>query len=132
MNEISIMQKTQSHFVVGYIDSYSEDTKIYIVMEYCQNGDLCTYMEKNKKIKLSDNFVWKALIHICLGLNCLHEQNVVHRDLKTLNIFLTKEKACKLGDLGEARWITGKEEEEETEERAGTPYYLAPELWCKK
>lgn len=101
-------------------------------MEYCQNGDLCTYMEKNKKIKLSDNFVWKALIHICLGLNCLHEQNVVHRDLKTLNIFLTKEKACKLGDLGEARWITGKEEEEETEERAGTPYYLAPELWCKK
>ena len=35
MNEISIMQKTNSHFVVGYIDSYSEDTKIYIVMEYC-------------------------------------------------------------------------------------------------
>ena len=89
-------------------------------------------MEKNKKIKFSDNFVWKCLIHIFLGLHCLHDMKVVHRDLKTLNIFLTKEKACKLGDLGEARWITGHEEEEETEERAGTPYYLAPELWCKK
>ena len=73
MNEISIMQKTHSHFVVGYIESYSEDTKIYIVMEYCQNGDLCTYMEKMKKIKFSDNFVWKCLIHIMLGLHCLHD-----------------------------------------------------------
>jgi serine/threonine protein kinase len=35
MNEISIMQKTHSHFVAGYLESYSEDTKIYIVMEYC-------------------------------------------------------------------------------------------------
>ena len=72
MNEISIMQKANSHFVVGYLDSYSDGTKIYIVMEYCQNGDLCTYMEKNKKIKFSDNFVWKALIHTCLGLFSLH------------------------------------------------------------
>ena len=101
--EIELLQRLNSHFIVGYIDSYTDGTKIYIVMEHCQNGDLCTYMEKNKKVKFGDNFIWKCLIHVCLGLYHLHSQNIVHRDLKTLNVFLTKDKTCKLGDFGEAR-----------------------------
>ena len=74
MNEIKLLQKLNSHFIVGYIDSYTVDTKIYIVMEYCQNRDLFNYIQKNQKLKFSENFIWKVLIHICLGIFHLHSQ----------------------------------------------------------
>ena len=87
-------------------------------------------------------------IHVCLGLHYLHSRNVIHRDLKSLNIFLTKDNSAKIGDLGNARKIEdygrldslakiGEEFERESEDqdsekppqKVGTPFYLAPELW---
>jgi serine/threonine protein kinase len=72
LNEIKLLQKLNSHFIVGYVDSYTVDTKICIVLEYCQNRDLYTYLQKNRKLKFSENFVWKVLIHVCLGIFHLH------------------------------------------------------------
>lgn len=67
MNETKFLNEINSNFIVGYIDTYIEGTNVNIVMEYCQNGDLFTYMERNKK-PFVNNFIWKVFIHMCLGL----------------------------------------------------------------
>lgn len=93
------------NFIVGYFDSFIEDTKINIVMEYCHHGDLFSHIKKQHQKAFVDNFVWKVFIHICLGVHQLHQKDIVHRDLKSLNIFLTKDNSAKVGDLGAARRI---------------------------
>ena len=47
-----------------------------------------------------DNLIWKIFINICLGVQYLHNRNIIHRDLKSLNIFMVKENYAKIGDLG--------------------------------
>ena len=61
-----------------------------------------SYVKKQNNKLFTENFVWKVFIQICLGVHYLHSQNVLHRDLKTLNIFLTKDKEAKIGDFGAA------------------------------
>ena len=46
MQEIELLAELDSHFIVGYHDSFIDDTKINIIMEYCQHGDLSTYIKK--------------------------------------------------------------------------------------
>jgi NIMA (never in mitosis gene a)-related kinase len=70
---------------------------------------------------------------MCLGIHYLHSRNIIHRDLKSLNIFLTKDNSAKIGDLGAARRldVDGNiiEEVSEIPVKVGTPFFLAPELW---
>lgn len=103
--EIDLMARLDSHFIVGYFDSFIEDTKINIVMEYCHHSDLCSHIKKQNGKAFVDNFIWKVFIHICLGIHYLHSRDVIHRDLKSLNIFLTKDNSAKVGDLGASRQI---------------------------
>jgi NIMA (never in mitosis gene a)-related kinase len=60
----------------------------------------------------------------------MHENNILHRDLKTQNIFLTKNKIIKVGDLGIARVLKGNNDMATT--IIGTPYYMSPELFSNK
>ena len=90
MQEVTIMAEIDSHFVVGYFDSFITATNaICIVMEYCQHGDLCNAIKKQSGKSFANNFLWKVFIHICLGVHYLHARNVIHRDIKSLNVFLT-------------------------------------------
>ena len=154
MQEIAIMAEIDSHFVVGYYDSFITEQTICIIMEHCQHGDLCTAIKKQKGKLFPNNFLWKVFIHICLGMHYLHARNVIHRDIKSLNVFLTKDNSAKLGDFGNIKKIKDKpaandvassglerigeeteheseagQTEEEEVQKVGTPYYLAPELW---
>jgi len=96
-------------------------------MEYCEHGDLHSYLKKLKNNKyLSENVVWKFFIQISLGVHHLHHHNILHRDLKTLNIFLTKENNIRIGDLGVAKMMASAENF--VRSKVGTPYYLSPEI----
>jgi NIMA (never in mitosis gene a)-related kinase len=109
-------------------------------MEYCQHHDLCSYIKKQNGKPFVENFIWKVFIHICLGVHYLHSRDIIHRDLKSLNIFLTKDNSAKVGDLGASRKIdeNGNIEDDFNEpgtpqnHKVGTPFYLAPELWNDK
>ena len=96
-------------------------------MEYCNNGDLNQFIEKKKKTKtyLNEDFIWQIFLKILIGLGYLHKQNILHRDLKTLNIFLTNLFEIKIGDMGVAK-ILSKNSFART--FVGTPYYLSPEI----
>ena len=47
--------------------------------------------------------IWKFFIEMCLGMQYLHSNKVLHRDIKTINMFLTKDNSIKIGDLGVAK-----------------------------
>lgn len=98
-----------SPYIVSYIDSFISDTKVNIIMEYCDHGDLESYLlnkAKNSKKGLPENSIWRIFIQICLGVHYLHNKDILHRDLKALNIFLCKDNIVKIGDLGVARKVS--------------------------
>ncbi len=116
-----------SKYIVQYIESFEEKNKFYIIMEYCDKGDLYNYMEEKKKTKqfLEENEILKFFTQIAIGLGYIHKNNILHRDLKSLNIFLTKEGKIKIGDLGIAKIL---EKEKYTNTFIGTIYYMSPEI----
>ena len=116
-----------SPFIVKYYDSFvSHNTKINIIMEFCEHGDLHSFLKKLQGKHLNENKIWKFFIQITLGMHHLHSQNILHRDLKTLNIFLTKTNLIRIGDLGVAKILQSAENF--VRSKVGTPYYLSPEV----
>ena len=141
-NEATILSSLNSEYVVKYYESFIEDNKLNIIMEYCEGGDLSTYMKQYKakilsnksynsfsSLILPENLIWKMFIQISLGLYHIHKKKILHRDLKTLNIFLTKDYNCKIGDLGVAKILNGTNH---ANTFVGTPYYLSPEICEEK
>ena len=72
-----------------------------IVMEYADNGDvfqkICEYQQQGTTIK--EKIIWKIFIQSVRGLKALHDLKILHRDMKSANIFLWKDYTAKLGDL---------------------------------
>ena len=84
-------------------------------------------MNKSRIKRLyKEDTVWKFFIQICLGLNYLHSQNILHRDLKSPNVFMDAKYRLQLGDLGVAKYLGS---DPATQTQIGTPYYLSPEIW---
>jgi len=126
-NESKIMATLSSEFVVKYYDSFIENKNLYIIMEYCDGGDLCNFLNIQAKLKksMTEDKIWKYFIQISLGLAFIHSKKVLHRDLKTLNIFLTKDEKVRIGDLGVAKVLS---QQNFAQTFIGTPYYLSPEI----
>ena len=130
-NEASILKKINCKFIVKYYESFEENNTFNIIMEYCEKGTLSslisTLKKKNKHLK--ENQIWNFFIQISIGLSYLHNKKILHRDLKTKNIFLTKNLNIKIGDLGIAKIL---KEKNHTNTLIGTPFYLSPEICEEK
>ena len=126
-SEAKILSLIKSNYVVKYYESFIEKEDLNIVMEYCDNGDLCNYLKEQKKknIPLKEDLIWQIFIKITLGLTTIHKMKILHRDLKTLNIFLNKDMGIKIGDLGVAKQLN---QVSFANTLIGTPYYLSPEM----
>ena len=125
--EARILSSVSSPYIVKYYESFEENNYLNIVMEYCDGGDLGEFLNKNKKTRylLKEDLIWQIFIKITIGLATLHKSKILHRDLKTLNIFLTKNLDIKIGDFGVAKILTKTGFAKTV---IGTPYYLSPEL----
>ena len=129
--EAKILHSINSNYVVKYYDSFKENENLNIVMEYCDGGDLNDFLIEKKKLgqPLEEPFIWKIFIKITIGLADIHKLKILHRDLKTLNIFLKQNFDIKIGDLGVAK-VLSKNNFARTV--IGTPYYLSPEICEEK
>ena len=97
-------------------------------MEFANEGDLNKKIleMKKKEIYFSEDTIWNWFTQICLALKHVHDRKVIHRDLKTQNIFLTNEGKVKLGDFGIAKPLMMTLDKIKTV--IGTPYYMSPEI----
>ncbi len=97
-------------------------------MEYVGGGDIASKIEECKKrhFEINETTIWKYFCQILIGLKKLHDMKIIHRDIKSANLFLSKNyEVIKLGDLGVAK--IAKQDFAKTQ--IGTPLYLAPEIW---
>ena len=146
-NEIKILSQLDSPFIVKLYEVFSinlneevynikdeknDEQMMCLVLELCENGDLNDKI-KEKKQK-NELFIEKEILHyfyeILQGLYYLHKNRVLHRDLKTLNIFLTKDNHIKIGDFGVSKKLINNNIYAYT--FVGTPYYLSPEICQNK
>ncbi|XP_076341063.1 serine/threonine-protein kinase Nek4-like [Tachypleus tridentatus] len=129
--EVQLLATLKHPNIVSYLHSFqSPDGILNIIMGYCEGGDLYSVIRKRKGILFDEPQVAQWFIQICMALQYLHDQKILHRDLKTQNIFLTKSKVIKVGDLGIARVLDGTLDMATT--LIGTPYYMSPELFLNK
>jgi NIMA (never in mitosis gene a)-related kinase 1/4/5 len=128
--EAMLMERLTNSYIVQMYDSFTTDKKINIVMELCENGDLGLHLKRQQGRNLSETKVWKFFIEMCLGIQYLHANRILHRDIKTINMFLAKGDVIKIGDLGVARELNQTANMAHTV--VGTPYYLSPELCEEK
>ena len=130
--EVSILKKVSHQNVIKYYSSFLEKEILYLIMEYAQLGDLYSLIKHYKKhSKYFDEIdLWKISLEILSGLEYLHSQKIIHRDIKCLNLFITKDRHVKIGDLGASTNTSGIDSLHYT--RVGTPLYLSPELVKQK
>ena len=113
-NEIELITKLNHQNIVKYYKSFTENNKIYIIMEYFDNGDLDNYIkalkeDKNKEENIKKEEIWNIFYQCMSGLNYLHSMGVIHRDISPQNIFMTKNKIIKIGDFGVSAKFKDKE-----------------------
>jgi serine/threonine protein kinase len=101
-----------------------EETQFGIVLEFCENGSLKTYLESNKNLNFKIKL--KILIDISKGMEYIHFKKLIHRDLKLDNVLLTKDGTAKISDFGISRSLTDKTNSKTM--RVGTALYMAPEV----
>ena len=129
LNEIRILSSLNHPNIIGYHEAFF-DTKtrtLNIVLEYAEGGDLHQKIKNNIKAHLhfTEKTIWDWIIQILEGLKYLNDNKIMHRDLKCANIFISKDKILKLGDLNLS--IIAKKGMAKT--KTGTPYYCSPEIW---
>ena len=105
MKEVNILKSIDHINVIRYYGSFLEKNYLYIVMEYAEGGDLHRLLRKNRaeNKKFSERDLWMFAYEISLAINVLHNKNIIHRDIKCLNLFLTRENRIKLGDMGQSK-----------------------------
>lgn len=103
MRELKLMQRLRHPNVVQFLDSFETNSYIYVVMEYVENGSLAHMIKPQQFGKLSEGLAAKYTYEILLGLQYLHSKGIIHRDIKSANLLLTKDGKVKVADFGLAK-----------------------------
>ncbi|CAD8158977.1 unnamed protein product [Paramecium pentaurelia] len=128
LNEIQILKSLKNPNIIEIIDVLQTENNYYIILEYCNHGDLESLIYKTHQITHEDHF--QFLIDILTAFTTLIKQGIMHRDLKPANILVHIEnnrKIFKLGDFGFARQISNYKNQI-MESKVGTPYYMSPQI----
>ncbi|XP_007421272.1 serine/threonine-protein kinase Nek3 isoform X1 [Python bivittatus] len=126
-NESIILAKMKHPNIVTYAESFEADGHLHIVMEYCDDGDLIQKIKFQKGKLFPEDMILKWFAQMCLGVKYIHEKRILHRDIKSKNIFLTQNGKIKLGDFGSAVLLNSPMAYACS--YVGTPYYVPPEIW---
>ncbi|GAM22931.1 hypothetical protein SAMD00019534_061060 [Acytostelium subglobosum LB1] len=131
MNEVQVLSMLDHENIIAYHDSFLVNGTLYIGMEYANAGDIHQEIKKRtiQKSYFTEDQIWTWFTQICLAVQYMNSKNILHRDLKTQNIFLSNidnRSVVKVGDMGIAKILNSDTSFARTV--IGTPYYLSPEI----
>ncbi len=110
--------------IVTLYDADQDNGAFFITMELLEGLPLNEILAKRRRFGPRDSA--RLALQVCAGLGYAHEQGIVHRDIKTANLFITRERVLKIMDFGLAKILEAVRDKGSTL-IAGTPYYMAPE-----
>ena len=128
-NEANILAKLDHQNIIKFyevFDSKKPKHTLNIVTEYADGGDLSEKIKSQGKTPFKETEILDYFTQICLALKHIHDKKIIHRDLKSGNVFLMKSGLVKLGDFGIAKGFEKTMDKAKT--MVGTPYYLSPEI----
>ena len=127
MTELQLHSKLHHANIVEFYRAFSFEQSTYVVLEICENGSLADVIRKRKYLTMPE--IRRFIIQTCGAVKYLHQRNIIHRDLKTGNLFLDKGMNIKVGDFGLAAMLVSKTDMgARRTTMCGTPNYLAPEI----
>lgn len=132
LNEVRILASISSPYIIGYKEAFFDDSSmtLCIIMEFAAGGDILGKITQHQKNRTAfkEKEIWAAFLQMLKGLKVLHDNKILHRDLKCANVFLTSDGTAKLGDLNVSKIAKNDLAHTQT----GTPYYASPEVWQDK
>ncbi|KAI9501292.1 kinase-like domain-containing protein [Coemansia spiralis] len=128
VNEILVMKESRHANIVNYIESFLlNSSDLWVVMEYMEGGALTDVIDNNKMTEVQIATVCRE---VCRGLNHLHKQDIIHRDIKSDNVLLGENGQVKITDFGFCAKLSEQRSKRAT--MVGTPYWMAPEVVKQK
>ncbi|XP_020773077.2 LOW QUALITY PROTEIN: serine/threonine-protein kinase PLK1 [Boleophthalmus pectinirostris] len=127
-SEIAIHKSLSHPNVVGFHGFFEDDDFVFVVLELCRRRSLLELHKRRKAVTEPEARYF--MMQLLKGCQYLHNNRIIHRDLKLGNIFLNDDMDLKIGDFGLATKIEFDGERKKT--LCGTPNYIAPEVLCKK
>ena len=128
--ESTILEKLDHPNIIRFKEIFimkKPKLSLCIVMDYADGGDLKSKIASQKGKFFEETQIIDWLTQISLAIKHIHDRKILHRDLKSQNIFLTKNGLIKLGDFGIAKCLNFTMEMAKT--FIGTPFYLSPEIF---
>lgn len=127
LNEVKLLQNMKHPHIIKTYHSFIDDSYLYILMEYAAGGDLYKFVQMNitERTGVIQNKLWKWAYEILLAIRYLHDNCIIHWDLKASNIFITKKNRIKIGDFGSSKILNPVKMY--IKEEVGTKVYLSPE-----
>jgi len=128
VNEVKVLASMKHPYVIAYRESFMEGNTICIIMDYAEGGDLHARIAKVKKAgqSLNESQIIRWFTQAALAMKYMHERHVLHRDLKSQNIFLSSGGRARIGDFGISKVLDNTSAFAKT--TIGTPYYMSPEI----
>ncbi|CAL8096683.1 unnamed protein product [Calicophoron daubneyi] len=125
MVEIEILTQLKHKNIISLLEVYVYDSKLWMFLELCKGGALDSIMNTLEK-PLSESQIKFVTHEVLCGLGFLHENLIIHRDMKAGNILLTQKNEVKLADFGVSARLNDAKQKRDT--FIGTPYWMAPEV----
>ena len=131
VTEVEVLCKLQHPNCTRLYGAWRASSRLHILMEYADGGSLADRVAAQRSsggCPFDEERILDWTVQIVSALAYMHSRSVLHRDLKTGNIFLTARNLVKVGDFGISKVLEGEGTARLAKTAVGTPYYLAPEL----
>ncbi|KAK7413796.1 Serine/threonine-protein kinase PAK 6 [Neonectria punicea] len=123
IQEIAILSELQSPYVTKYYGSYAKGAELWIVMEFCSGGSCADLMKPGL---IGEDYIAIIVRELLMGMDYLHSDKKLHRDVKAANVLLSSNGQVKLADFGVSGQLSATMTKKNT--FVGTPFWMAPEV----